>query len=95
MYLINKINLMEMESNVEMGTISARGQVCIPSSMREDLGLEDGSKIIFLKMGDSVLMKKASLETFEAITKPLKEEMRRMGIKDDSVAMVHKMRTGQ
>ena len=36
-----------MAEIIEMGTMSSRGQVCIPSSIREKMGLEEGSRLIF------------------------------------------------
>jgi len=82
-----------MESDVETATISSRGQVCIPSSMREELGISEGSKVVFIRVGDSVIMKRASIQTFEEITRPLKEAAKRAGLKESDVPdMIHRFR---
>ncbi len=28
---------------IEMGTVSARGQICIPNDIREEMGLKEGN----------------------------------------------------
>ena len=32
-----------MTEKIEMGTISSRGQICIPNNIREDMGLKEGN----------------------------------------------------
>jgi len=82
-----------MESDVETATISSRGQVCIPSSMREELGVSEGGKVVFIRVGDSVIMKRASMQTFEEITRPLREAAKRAGLKESDVPdMIHRAR---
>ncbi|MFH0869631.1 MAG: AbrB/MazE/SpoVT family DNA-binding domain-containing protein [archaeon] len=78
---------------IELGTVSSRGQIAIPSSIREELGLEEGTKILFMVKDNAVMMKKVIPETFEDITRPLKEAARKAGLKEsDVVAMIHRMR---
>jgi bifunctional DNA-binding transcriptional regulator/antitoxin component of YhaV-PrlF toxin-antitoxin module len=61
--------------------------------MREELGLADGSKVLFVRVNDSLMLKKVNMQTFEEITKPLKEEAKRLGLKEsDAVGMVHRAR---
>ena len=36
-----------MEDLIEIGKISSRGQIAIPSEIREKMGLEEGTKILF------------------------------------------------
>jgi AbrB family looped-hinge helix DNA binding protein len=80
-----------MEDIIEMATVSSRGQICIPNKIREKMFLKDGSKIIFALTGDSLLMKKVSMETFEEITAPLKEAKKK--IREDKVVdLIHKIR---
>ena len=87
------MGLITMENDVELGTISARGQICIPTSMRDELGFEEGSRILFLRVNDSLMLKKVNMQTFEEITRPLKEEAKRLGLKEsDAVDMVHRAR---
>ena len=62
-----------MSEKIEMATVSSRGQICIPNDIREDMGLREGSKVIFALAGDSLIMKRVSMQTFAEITKPLKD----------------------
>ena len=80
-----------MTDKIEMATVSSRGQICIPNEIRAEMGLEEGSKILFALTGDSLIMKKVSMETFAEITKPLKEAKKK--IREDEVAgLIHKIR---
>jgi AbrB family looped-hinge helix DNA binding protein len=82
-----------MSETIEMGTISSKGQVAIPALIREEMGLEEGSKILFLVADDTLLIKKVTSETFSEITKPLKEAAKKAGFKEeDVVGLVHRAR---
>lgn len=98
-FLINKnklLNGVKMTEKIEMGTVSSRGQICIPSSIREDLGLKEGSKILFVLMDDSLIIKKVNMQTFAEITKPLKEAARKSGMKESEVnGIIHRFRSKQ
>ncbi len=39
---------------VEVATVTSKGQVTLPSSIRKKLGLRKGSKLIFLEEGEGV-----------------------------------------
>jgi len=98
--LINKLYLtyksggaFQMAEKIELATMSARGQVCIPTGIREDMGLETGTKVLFCLSDDTLIMKKVTAGTFAAITKPLKEEAKKAGLKEADVArIVHRAR---
>jgi AbrB family looped-hinge helix DNA binding protein len=80
-----------MSDKIEMATVSSRGQICIPNSIRENMGLKEGSKVLFALTGDSLIMKRVTMETFAEITKPLKEAKKK--IKEDEVVdLIHKIR---
>jgi AbrB family looped-hinge helix DNA binding protein len=89
MYLINKIKLTEeantMSEIIEMGTVSSRGQICIPNDIREEMGLKEGSRVLFVLQDDNLLVKKVSTETFAEITRPLKEAAKKAGMKESDV----------
>jgi len=78
---------------IEIGKISSRGQIAIPSEMRHNLGLEEGSKILFLQEKDAIVIKKVIPESFAEITKPLKDAAKKSGLKEsDVVDIIHRMR---
>ena len=77
----------------EMGSISSRGQIAIPSNIRKNMGLEEGSKVLFILEQDTLIMKRVTSETFANITKPLKEEAKKTGLKESEINnIVHKLR---
>ncbi|MBI2630225.1 AbrB/MazE/SpoVT family DNA-binding domain-containing protein [Candidatus Pacearchaeota archaeon] len=76
-----------------MATVSSRGQVCIPNDIREEMGLKDGSKVLFVLSNDSLIVKKVNMQTFEEATKPLKDAARKSGLKEEDVAgIIHRFR---
>ncbi|MFH0978941.1 MAG: AbrB/MazE/SpoVT family DNA-binding domain-containing protein [Candidatus Woesearchaeota archaeon] len=76
---------------IEIGSISSRGQIAIPTEIRKELDLKEGSKVIFFVEDDMVIMKKVTSETFAQITKPLREARKK--IKEEEVTEVaHKLR---
>jgi AbrB family looped-hinge helix DNA binding protein len=84
-----------MDEIIELGTISSRGQVCIPNNIREELGLTDGSKILFCLQDSALVIKKVDSATFAQITKPLKELAKKAKLDESQVnTIVHKARTG-
>ena len=82
-----------MMEKIEMATVSSRGQICIPNDIREDMGLKEGSKVLFVLADDSLIMKKVNMQTFKEITKPLKEAMEKTGLNESDVPdIVHRFR---
>ena len=80
-----------MSEKIEMGTVSSRGQICIPNDMREEMGLKEGSRVLFVLTQDSLIMKKVSMQTFEEITRPLREAKKKIR-EDEVVDLIHRMR---
>ena len=80
-----------MAEIIEMGTVSSRGQICIPNDIRVEMGLEEGNRVMFMFGGDTLLVKKVTSETFASITKPLKDAPKK--IKESEVVdLIHKLR---
>lgn len=85
-----------MEEIIELGRISSRGQVAIPSEIREDMGLKEGTRILFVLANDTLLIKKVLPKTFEEITKPLKEAAKISGLKEEEMPeIIHKIRANK
>lgn len=75
-----------MTEIIEMGTVSSRGQICIPNDIREEMGLKEGTKILFMLQNDSLTVKKVTMQTFAEITRPLKEAAAKTGLKESDVS---------
>lgn len=82
-----------MTEKIEIGTVSSRGQVCIPNDIRENMGLDEGSKVLFVLVDSSLIIKKVNLQTFKEITAPLKAEAKKVSLKESEVPeIIHKIR---
>ncbi len=80
-----------MAEAIDMGTISARGQIAIPTVIREKMHLKEGEKVLFFLEGDSLMIKKVESLSWEEITKPLREAKKK--ISEEGVSeLVHKLR---
>jgi len=83
-----------MADKIEMATVSSRGQICIPNNIREEMGLIEGSKILFFLSGDdTLLVKKVQTKTFEELTRPLREAIKKSDLKESDVNdIIHRFR---
>lgn len=80
-----------MTNVVDVGTVSARGQVAIPTDIRDKMGLKEGEKILFVLENDTLLVKKVSALPWAEVTRPLREAKKRIS-EDEVVRLVHKIR---
>ena len=74
-----------MTELIEIGKISARGQIAIPMDIRKGMGLHEGEKVLFVLEDQTLLIKKMTAQTFAAITKPLKQAAQKIGMKESDV----------
>ena len=76
---------------IELGSISSRGQIAIPSEIRRELGLNEGSKVLFTVKDNAVVMKKVNSASFDELTKPFTKAKKK--IREDEVTeLIHKLR---
>ncbi|MFB6134330.1 MAG: AbrB/MazE/SpoVT family DNA-binding domain-containing protein [Halanaeroarchaeum sp.] len=85
-------------SDVDIVTVSSRGQVSIPADIRRDLELDEGSKLLVISKGDNILFKKIDAEvideSFREILEPMWEEAEDAGLDDeDADPLVHEHRS--
>lgn len=80
-----------MAEVIDMGTVSARGQVAIPTEIRDKMHLKQGERILFVLEGDSLLMKKVESLSWEEITRPLREAKKKIR-EEDVPELVHRLR---
>ncbi|MBS3135962.1 AbrB/MazE/SpoVT family DNA-binding domain-containing protein [Candidatus Woesearchaeota archaeon] len=83
-----------MGTMIEMGKISSRGQVAIPTGIRNHLGLNEGSKVLFFTDDNSLVIKKITEQTFADITKPPREAKKKIKEKDVP-GMIHRLRNSK
>jgi AbrB family looped-hinge helix DNA binding protein len=82
----------------EVTRISTKGQVVIPSSIREALGLGNGDPLLIERVDQYVVMRKYSvpnlMKEFKQLTAFGKVHAKKKGIRneDDVVRMIHQSR---
>ncbi|SMH72276.1 Regulators of stationary/sporulation gene expression [Candidatus Nitrosotalea okcheonensis] len=77
-YLIARISLLYSKeiSEMNIGSITTKGQITIPKEIRASLDLKEGDKVIFVIEGGQTIIRKASRERLSEILhrqKPWKE----------------------
>ena len=79
---------------MELAKVTSKGQITIPKEIREILKLKEGSKILFLKKGDEVVIKNAAMIALEKIQKEFEGEAERLGLEteEDVVKMIKEFR---
>ncbi len=68
---------------VNVTKVSSRGQVVIPREIRSSLGIREGAGLLVFKVGDSIVLKGASLTGLaeaEGNLKALRKRIKRLGI---------------
>lgn len=82
-----------MQEVIELGKISARGQIAIPAEIRREMDLQEGQRVLFVLENDTLMIKKVTTQTFAQITKPLKETAKKIGLQEKDVSeMVQQFR---
>lgn len=69
-------------NQVQVTSVSSKGQVVIPTDIREMMGISEGSKLIVFTDGDNLLLKPIQAPKFETF-KALVKESRRILAKTD------------
>jgi bifunctional DNA-binding transcriptional regulator/antitoxin component of YhaV-PrlF toxin-antitoxin module len=59
--------------------------------IRQEMGLEEGSKVIFFLEEDTLFIKKVSSQTWAQITKPLRQLKKKIAMENVN-ELVHRMR---
>ena len=83
---------------VEITKISSKGQVVIPVKIREELNLEEGTRLVVSRADNLVVLKKINVEDalkeFDRLTKIGKEFAGKKEIKseEDIVRIIHERR---
>ncbi len=59
--------------NIEITSMSSRGQVVIPQDVRDRLHLQEGEKFIVIGEDDTIVLKKVEMPSFKGFDKLLKK----------------------
>jgi AbrB family looped-hinge helix DNA binding protein len=86
-----------MPKTVATTKMSSRGQVVIPESIREQLGLEPGAQFVVLGQDDVVMLKlisAPSMKEYGELKRRLRQQAREAGLKrSDIESAVKKVRS--
>ncbi len=73
---------------VNITKISSKGQVVIPSEIRERMNLEEGNLLIISNSDDSICMKKIELpkiKSWKEVTKPFREAAKKSNFSNEDL----------
>lgn len=59
--------------NIEITSVSSRGQVVIPQSLRDRLKIHEGEKFVIIGEDNTIVLKKLEMPSFSGIDKLLKK----------------------
>lgn len=74
--------------NIEITSISSRGQVVIPQSLRDRLKIHEGEKFVVIGEDNTIILKKLEMPSFRGVDKLLKktrEFAKKKGLKETDV----------
>ncbi|MBS3092246.1 AbrB/MazE/SpoVT family DNA-binding domain-containing protein [Candidatus Pacearchaeota archaeon] len=74
--------------NVEITSVSSRGQVVIPQSLRDRMKIQTGEKFVVIGEDNTIVLKKLEIPSFSGIDKLLKKTRdfaKKRGIKESDV----------
>lgn len=84
-------------TEVDMVTVSSRGQISIPADVRRQLEIDEGTKLLVVSEGDSILLRKIDEsvveESVEDILKPMWESAGEQEMSEEAAErLVHESR---
>jgi len=59
--------------NIEITSVSSRGQIVIPQSLRNKLRIHEGEKFIIIGEDSTIVLKKLEMPSFSGVDKLLKK----------------------
>ena len=74
--------------NIEITSISSRGQVVIPQNLREKLKICEGEKFVVIGEGNTIILKKLEMPSFDGFDKLLRktrEFAKNKGLKEKDI----------
>lgn len=79
---------------MELAKVTSKGQITIPIEIRHLLGLKEGSKVLFFRKGDEVIIKNSAMLALEEIQEAFEGEAERLNLEaeDDVVELIKEYR---
>jgi AbrB family looped-hinge helix DNA binding protein len=77
----------------EMTTVTSKGQITIPSSLREQFGLEQGTKLMVVPTEYGLVLKKVDLPSVEEFQQRVEQRAETVDLSPEEVTkLVHEAR---
>ena len=79
---------------MELAKVTSKGQITIPIEIRNLLGLKEGSKVLFFRKGDEVIIKNSAMLALEEIQEAFEGEAESLNLEteDDVVELIKEYR---
>ncbi len=59
--------------NIEVTSVSSKGQIVIPKKIRQEIGIKEGTKVVVVCDGENVLLKPIEAPGYETFKKLIKQ----------------------
>lgn len=77
-----------VKKKVDMVTVSSRGQISIPADIRRESEIDEGTKLLVVSSGETILMKKIRPSVvekdLEEVLSPLWEKAKKEGLGEEA-----------
>jgi len=82
---------------MEIATVTSKGQITIPVAIRKELGLKNGSKLIFFNKGNDIVIQNSVALSLEKAQEHFAEQAADLGLKteDDVIQMIKEYRASR
>lgn len=78
----------------EMTTVTSKGQITIPSSLREQFGLEQGTKLMVVPTEYGLVLKKVDLPSVEEFQQRVEQRAKTVNVSPEEISqLVHEARS--
>jgi AbrB family looped-hinge helix DNA binding protein len=78
----------------EVTTVTSKGQITIPSSLRDEFGLEQGTKLMVVPTEYGLVLKKVDLPSVEEFQQRVEQRADAVDVSPDDVSqLVHEARS--
>ena len=78
----------------EVTTVTSKGQITIPSRLREEFGLEQGTKLMVVPTGYGLVLKKIDLPSIEEFQQRVEDRAGAVALSTDEInQLVHEARS--
>ena len=79
---------------MELAKVTSKGQITIPIAIRNELGIREGDKILFMEEGDKVILTNASTNALQKAQEAFRGAAEELGVKNeqDVIKLVKEIR---